>query len=417
MFRALRQRLLLSYLTTISIILGTFTGAVYLFFAQSLYRQMDGELLTLAKATAPSLAIAKGEIPRTLNQDVSWHNLLRSEQSIEWFSLSHKRLETVGITFPTLALTSNLMQPQQQGQLRIVTIPVYGTGGAVKQLEGYVRTSTSIVPVEQTLSKLRWGMGLGLLLALTLAGIGGLCLTRAAMQPIECSFRQLKQFTADASHELRSPLTVVKTSIEDILLTHSELVESPSGKKLNRIDRAVNQMTRLVDDLLLLARMDGAIDPISVAQSVIPLNELLQDLVELLEPQFQAKEMTLKRNLLSSIKVTGDSAQLLRLFSNLLENALNYTAPGGTITLTMKRLDGSVLVNVEDTGIGIVPEYLPRVFERFWRTDQARSRRDGGFGLGLAIAQAIAQQHGGEIRVQSQIGVGSEFQVRLPIVP
>lgn len=417
MFRALRQRLLLSYLTTISIILGTFTGAVYLFFAQSLYRQMDGELLTLAKATAPSLAIAKGEIPRTLNQDVSWHNLLRSEQSVEWFSLSHKRLETVGITFPTLALTSNLMQPQQQGQLRIVTIPVYGTGGAVKQLEGYVRTSTSIAPVEQTLSKLRWGMGLGLLLALTLAGIGGLCLTRAAMQPIECSFRQLKQFTADASHELRSPLTVVKTSIEDILLTHSELVESPSGKKLNRIDRAVNQMTRLVDDLLLLARMDGAIDPISVAQSVIPLNELLQDLVELLEPQFQAKEMTLKRNLLSSIKVTGDSAQLLRLFSNLLENALNYTAPGGTITLTMKRLDGSVLVNVEDTGIGIVPEYLPRVFERFWRTDQARSRRDGGFGLGLAIAQAIAQQHGGEIRVQSQIGVGSEFQVRLPIVP
>jgi len=415
MFRALRQRLLLSYLAAIAIILGTFAGAVYLVFAQSLYRQMDNELLTLAKAAAPSLAIAKGELPRTLNQDVSWRNLLRPEQSVEWFNLSHKRLETVGTTFPALVLTSNLMRPQQQGQLRTVTIPVYGTGGEVKQLEGYVRTSISIAAVEQTLSKLRWGIGLGLLLALMLTGIGGLCLTRVAMQPIERSFRQLKQFTADASHELRSPLTVVRTSIEDILLTHLELAESSAGKKLNRMARAVNQMTRLVDDLLLLARMDGSIDPLSVEQRSMPLDELLQDLVELLEPQFQAKAITLKCNLLSSLEVTGDATQLLRLFSNLLENALRYTPTGGTITLTMKRLDGSVVVNVEDTGIGIAPEHLPRVFERFWRTDQARSRREGGFGLGLAIAQVIAQRHGGEISVHSQMGVGSQFQVRLPL--
>ena len=414
MFRALRQRLLFIYLAAIVVILGTFTGAIYLVFSQSLYRQMDNELLTLAKAAAPSLAIAKGEIiDRTLDRDVSWHNLLRSDQSVEWFSISSRRLATVGTSFPTLALMSSLMRFQQQGQIRIVTVPVYGTGAKVKQLEGYVRTSTSIASVEQTLSQLRWGIGLGLLLALTLTGIGGLYLTRLAMQPIERSFWQLKQFTADASHELRSPLTVIRTSIEDILLTCLELVEQPVGRKLHRMADATTRMTRLVEDLLLLTRMDGAIDPLP--QYSIPLDELLQDALDLLEPQFQAKEMTVKCSLISSLEITGDATQLLRMFSNLLENALRYTSTGGKITLTMQRLNSSVLVTIEDTGIGIAPEDLPRVFERFWRTDRARSHTVSGVGLGLAIAQSIARQHGGEISVKSQIGLGSQFQLRLPI--
>ncbi len=414
MFRALRQRLLFIYLAAIVVILGMFTGAIYLVFSQSLYRQMDNELLTLAKAAAPSLAIAKGEIiDRTLDRDVSWHNLLRSDQSVEWFSTSNRRLETVGTTFPTLSLTSSLMRFQQQGQIRIITVPVYGTGAKVKQLEGYVRTSTSIASVEQTLSQLRWGIGLGLLLALTLTGVGGLYLTQLAMQPIERSFWQLKQFTADASHELRSPLTVIRTSIDDILLTYLERVDLPVGRKLHRMADATTRMTHLVEDLLLLARMDGAIDPLPPYS--IPLNELLQDALELLEPQFQAKEMIVKCSLIFSLEITGDATQLLRMFANLLENALRYTSTGGTITLTMQRLDSSVLVTIADTGIGIAPEDLPRVFERFWRTDRARSRTVSGIGLGLAIAQSIARQHGGEISVKSQIGLGSQFQVRLPI--
>ena len=414
MFRALRQRLLFIYLAAIVVTLGTFTGAIYLVFSQSLYRQMDNELLTLAKAAAPSLAIAKGEIiDRTLDRDVSWHNLLRSDQSVEWFSIGSRRLATVGTSFPTLDLMSSLMQFQQQGQIRIVTVPVYRTGAKVKELEGYVRTSTSIASVEQTLSQLRWGIGLGLLLALTLTGIGGLYLTRLAMQPIERSFWQLKQFTADASHELRSPLTVIRTSIEDILLTCLELVEQPVGRKLHRMADATTRMTRLVEDLLLLTRMDGAIDPLP--QYSIPLDELLQDALDLLEPQFQAKAMTVKCSLISSLEITGDATQLLRMFANLLENALRYTATGERITLTMQRLDSSVLVTISDTGIGIAPEDLPRVFERFWRTDRARSHTVSGVGLGLAIAQSIARQHGGEISVKSQIGLGSQFQVRLPI--
>jgi len=324
-----------------------------------------------------------------------------------------KLLARVGPVFSTLPLGNRFMKAEQQGQVRTLTLPVYGHGPDHTQqpyLEGYVRTSQSIEGVEHVLSQLRWGIGLGDFVALSLTGIGGLWLTRQALEPVEYSFQQLKQFTADASHELRSPLTVIKTSLEVMLMLNQPL----DAKKLTAITSATNQMTRLVEDLLFLARTDTVTDTIPFERIPIPLDEVLQDLVELLEPQIQAKEITLKTHWLAGVSVAGDASQLTRLFDNLLENALHYTLPGGTVVLSMSSLNRSVIVSVEDTGIGIAPEHLPKVFHRFWRTDKARSRREGGLGLGLAIAQAIAQRHGGEITVTSQVGVGSCFRVHLP---
>jgi len=145
------------------------------------------------------------------------------------------------------------------------------------------------------------------------------------------------------------------------------------------------------------------------------LEEILEDLLEQLEPQAAAAQIRCTSHLVANVQVNGDASQLVRLFANLLDNALKYTPSGGTVTLAMTPMDGMVMVRVEDTGIGIAPEHLERVFDRFWRADAAREREQGGLGLGLAIAQAIAQQHGGEIRVTSQIGTGSCFQVRLPL--
>lgn len=417
MFRSLRQRLLLSYLAAMVIILGTSGVAVYTFLARSLYWQLDKELLTLAKAAAPSLANAKREVPRNLNEDIPWRDFFKREQSLEWFSTDRKLLARVGPVFSTLPLGNRFTEPQQQGQIHTFTLPVYGYALDQKQpqLEGYVRTSESIEAVENVLSQLRWGISLGGIVALSLTSIGGMWLTRQALEPVECSFQQLKQFTADASHELRSPLTVVKTSVE-VMLNHPERVHPLDAKKLAMIASATNQMTRLVEDLLFLARTDAATATITFERIPIPLDEVLQDLVELLQPQIQAKDITLKTHWLTGVSVAGDAAKLTRLFSNLLENAIQYTSPGGTVVLSMSRFDRYVIVSVEDTGIGIAPEHLPKVFHRFWRADKARSRREGGQGLGLAIAMAIAQRHGGEITLSSQVGAGSCFRVRLPIV-
>jgi len=292
--------------------------------------------------------------------------------------------------------------------------PVYGYGSERTQphLEGYVRASQSIEGVEHVLMQLRWGIGLGGFVALSLTAIGGMWLTQQALEPVESSFGQLKQFTADASHELRSPLTVVKTSVEAMLILNQPL----DAKKVTAIISATNQMTRLVEELLFLARTDAVTGTVNFERIPIPLDELLQDLVELLEPQFDASEIALQTRWLTGVSVAGDAAQLTRLFSNLLENALYYTSPGGFLVLSMFSLNRSVIVSVEDTGIGIAPEHLPKVFQRFWRADQARSRREGGLGLGLAIAQAIAERHGGKITVSSHLGVGSCFRVRLPMV-
>lgn len=419
MFRSLRQRLLLSYLAAMVVILGISTVAMYLFFARNLYWQLDNKLLTLAKAAAPSLANAKGEVPYTLDEDIPWSSFFKREQSLEWFSTDRKLLARVGPVFSTSPLGNRFREPEQQGQIRTITLPVYGHGPnqTKPELEGYVRTSESIEAVKHVLSQLRWGIGLGGLVALSLTAIGGMWLTRQALEPVESSFQQLKQFTADASHELRSPLTVVKTSVEVMqMLNAPERIHPLYTKRLTAITRATNQMTRLIEDLLFLARRDVATDTPPFECIPIPLDELLQDLVELMEPQIQAKEITLKFHWLAGVSVAGDAAQLTRLFSNLLENALQYTSPEGTVVLSMASFNRSVIVSVEDTGIGIAPEHLPFVFNRFWRTDKARSRREGGLGLGLAIAMAIAQHHGGEITVSSHVGVGSCFRVRLPTV-
>ncbi len=225
---------------------------------------------------------------------------------------------------------------------------------------------------------------------------------------------QLKQFAADASHELRSPLTVINSAIE-VMQSHPERIHPLDVKKLVAIASATNQLTRLAEDLLFLARIDAAA-PASLEQADVSLNQVVQDLVDLLEPQAQAQEITFTAHLLVDIYVKGDAAQLTRLFSNLLENALKYTTAGGSVVVSMGSNNLLAVVRVEDTGMGIAPEHLPFIFHRFWRADQARSHRIGGSGLGLAIAQAIARQHGGEIIVSSQVGVGSCFEVHLPLI-
>jgi signal transduction histidine kinase len=187
-------------------------------------------------------------------------------------------------------------------------------------------------------------------------------------------------------------------------------------RRKEAIASATNQMARLVEDLLLLARTDATTATPTQAWNAIPLEELLEDAIEFLEPKAEAKDISLKFNWKTSVSVMGDAAQLIRLFSNLVENALQYTPSGGVVTLSLRQIDKFAIVSVEDTGIGIDPEHLPLIFDRFWRADRARSYRSEGSGLGLAIGQAIAVRHGGDITVSSQLGVGSCFKVRLPVV-
>ncbi|MDJ0658228.1 MAG: HAMP domain-containing sensor histidine kinase [Crocosphaera sp.] len=424
-FRALRWRLLLSYLLVMVAIRLMSNFLIYQLFAHGLYEQLDQRLINLAQSAAHSLIDIKNnpkavdnppyrELDQDGDIDIAWQNLRQPQQSVEWFGDRQEPLAHSGNLKPAWPLEVGF-QTVDGGKIRILTIVAYHDPQEQRHLEGYVRVSESTDSVEVVLARLRWKSAVGGIIALALIGVGGMWLTRQSLKPIEQSFRQLKQFTADASHELRSPLTAIKTSVT-LLKSHPERFQSEDIPKLDIILSATEQMSHLVEDLLLLARMDGKQEMTRQTWQKIPLMELLEDVVEFLEPNAEGKDITLQLFCLKDALIKGDSHQLLRLFSNLVQNALQYTPKGGKVTVRLKQEEQSAIITVEDTGIGIAPENLPHIFDRLWREDTARTYRPHGSGLGLAISQAIAQHHDGEITVKSQVGIGSCFQVRLPLV-
>jgi two-component system OmpR family sensor kinase len=235
----------------------------------------------------------------------------------------------------------------------------------------------------------------------------------AMIARLETSFGALRRFTADASHELKTPLAVLRADVERAMHT------SPmSTEHLVALEEALQETTRmadLVDSLLTLARADeGRFD---IHRQPFPLEPLVHDVFETALILGEDAGLTVTLPFVQNVTILGDRLRLRQLFLNLLTNAIKYTSRGGTVELSVKRKDGEVQFSVRDTGIGIAAGDLPYIFERFWRADRVRSRASerGGFGLGLAICQWIAQAHSGTLAVQSRLGRGSTFTVSLPV--
>jgi two-component system, OmpR family, manganese sensing sensor histidine kinase len=405
MFQEIRYRLLFSYLGVLTLILSGFAIAVRTTFAYSLRHQLTGELTTLGQSAATSIEIVQGKLQA--DSDFSVKDLDVRKQALQWFDPQGKTLGRQG--HYTLTLPLNIQESVQvQDQVQGVILPV--TDADTKQFVGYVRASESLQDLENTLRRLDWGLGGGVVAALVLSGFGGVWLTRQAMQPIEQSFQRLQQFTADASHELRSPLMAIKSNAA-VALKYAEGMRDSDAEKFEAIASATRQMTRLTEDLLLLARTDR--DRHQDWQQV-NLTAILRQLIQLYTPEAEGKQIQLQANLPESLYLSGDAAQLTQLFTNLLLNALQYTPAYGSVAIEAHQKGVALLVKVQDTGIGIASEHLTQIFDRFWRADSSRSYSSGGSGLGLAIAQSVAQVHGGAIAVQSQLGEGSCFTVLLP---
>jgi len=385
-----------------------FAIAVRLIFTHSLNAQKQEELTILANSAAASAEFDHGQL--SVGDEFSTTSLFSRDEALQWFDLKGKMIAQQGEDAVTLPLVTNDPIQIQNRKKRIlaVTLPIISSDN--HQLVGYVRVSASLDSVEETIRKLDWGLGSGILVALALSGVGGLWLTRQAMKPAETSFQRLKQFTADASHELRSPLTAIKSNAA-VALKYPEGMRPSDQEKFEAIASATNQMTRLTEDLLLLARTDQIAN---FKPALVALADVLNHLVVLYQPQANAKQIQLSAQLSNDLEVWGDAVQLNRVFSNLIENSLRYTPDKGSIEIQSQTSNNQVQVSVQDTGIGIAPEHLERVFDRFWQADQSRSHQAGGSGLGLAIVQAIVQQHGGSITVTSELGKGSCFTVQLP---
>ena len=228
---------------------------------------------------------------------------------------------------------------------------------------------------------------------------------------IESSMRQIRQFTADASHELRSPITLIRAAAEYSLnraRTNEELLEA-----MGRISRESEHTTQLINDLLLLARADAQADVL--VRTTTDLCSAVSDVLERTMPLAQNRQLKMRSEIPALPFLIESGPDLVeRLVFILVDNALKYTLPGGEVEVKVAEAGGSVVLEVSDTGVGISVEDLPRIFDRFWRADKVRSRKEGGTGLGLSIAEKIVEQSGGTIRVESEVGRGSRFIVTMP---
>ena len=278
---------------------------------------------------------------------------------------------------------------------------------------GYLQLGRSFKEFDDYLSTVRLILFLGLPIVLVLVGVSSWWLAGLAMKPIYQSYQQIQQFTADAAHELRTPLAATLATVESARKEGLEPLEIQDI--LATIERQNRRLATLVNDLLLLSRFDR--QPILQRYESCCLNDIVSDLVEELSALAIAADITLSESILvnQSLYVKGNLEQLYRLVSNLMINGIQYTPAQGKVQVTLSRLENQGVITIDDTGIGIASSEQKHIFDRFYRVDSARSRKTGGSGLGLAIASAIVQAHQGSIQVQSEQGKGSTFTIRLPI--
>ena len=336
------------------------------------------------------------------------------------------------------------------GRWRVHNLPLTSERGDTL---GWLQTAASLEGIDDALENLRTQLYLAVPLAIAMAGLGGFFLADRGLRPIgritriaqsitgsamnrridfkgpedevgrlattfdsmldrlEIAFEREKRFIADASHELRTPLTTLKGRL-DVTLNSLRTPEE-YRQTLNDMNDEVDRLIRVSNELLYLARLEQG--HLSWQPAEIALKDLLGSIVDQLRPVAESKSVSLVEDIPSDIVVTGDSDHIIRLFLNILDNAVKFSPPGAAVSVQAKERDENVIVSISDEGLGISPEHLAHILERFYRVDKPRSREEGGTGLGLAIANEIAIRHGGSIEAQSDVGVGTKMIVTLPV--
>jgi len=335
----------------------------------------------------------------------------------ERFRVLHGVIDAAGARYDVTVATSTKELGDALEEFRQVLYAAVPAFLLLAAAGGYLMSRRALAPVDEITQTARSIGAQNLALRLQVPRTGDelerLATTLNEMLArLDAGFQRVTQFTADASHELRTPVSVMRTAAE--LALRKPRSESEYRETLAQIQRETETVSRLIDQLLLLARADSG-------ASTLPMSRT--NLSEVLEKSWQQAAVLAEARHLNStyelpsapLWVRGDPASLERLFLILLDNAVKYTPEDGHIELRVTTDNGAAIAEVRDTGIGIAQEDIPHVFERFYRADRARSRDTGGAGLGLAIGRWIAQAHGAEIHVSSEPAKGSTFAVRLPL--
>jgi heavy metal sensor kinase len=457
MFRSLRWRLTGWYMLILAGVLLLFSAGIYVAVYRLLLGNFDDVLRQQARLIAQMVDLTDSDV--TLDSSLTlpgrhdnehFTRLYRSDGTLSFADNRDRTLPLlVNEVHDALAGANEFTQFQgPKGDMRVGTFPISRAGRIV----GVLQLGVSLEDVGDTMHiLLKVLLVLGPLVLLLASG-SGLFLADRALGPIdritrmaqrisaenlsgriqlqgpadevgrlartfdamlsrlEAAFARQRQFTADASHELRTPLTAIIGQI-DVALEQPRS-EASYRATLASVREQAQRLTRLAGDMLLLARADAPAARLAIEE--FDVGAVLPAIVAQVEPLAAARGQTVVLDSLPSLLLCGNEDQIIRLVLNLLDNALRYTPPGGRIAVSGACDERGITISVNDSGPGIAPEHLPRLFDRFFRIDRGRNRSQGGSGLGLAIAQSIAQAHGGRIDVDSLLGQGSTFTVVLP---
>ena len=459
----LRVRLTLWYGTALAVILIVFGGALYATLAHGLRDQIDRSLEETAAVAVRALEQHRvGPFLPFEDLAAEFPELAVLDKSFQIFSPAGKvaiqspNLGRLDIPLSRAALEAALsgratlesVRFRDGSSFRLLSMPILINGTLVN----IVQVGASLRPAEEVLHRLLLVLLVSLPIALAVALGGGWFLAGRALQPVEAmtqaarriaagdltqrltvahsqdeigrlsatfndmiarleaSFRQVRQFSADASHELRTPLTVMKGETE-LALRRARPAEDYRlvlESSLEEIDR----MVRIVDELLFLSRAD--LGEVRIESQPVRLDALVEDVQLQAAVLGQELDVQITAGAVEPVTVQGDELRLRELLLNLVDNAVKYSRPGGKVALALARDGATARLSVTDDGIGISAEAQARIFDRFYRADNARAHAREGTGLGLAICKWIVEAHHGRIEVQSTVGQGSQFTVVLP---
>ncbi|UZQ54345.1 ATP-binding protein [Trichothermofontia sichuanensis B231] len=473
MFQATRRRLALWYTAVTAVLLLLFASGFYGYVRATLVDRIDDTLNHVAEVVMRSLVIEPVNPHREgsalqVNVEASFRRnteaLDDDHIDLEWFDADgvlrwstftepldiplhvNRAGETIAVprhvpmlatphppafSFPPPAVATD-RGPDPPLLLRQVTVPV--EIGHTRL--GYLRVSHPWFEVTKPTRRLMLDLSLGTAAMVGAVAAIGWLLSGLAMEPIRASYQRLKQFTADASHELRTPIALIQTNVQ-AALADPDPDPQVQRQQFQVVERLTRRLGRLVDDLLFLARQDSGI--VQPRRDAVDLEHVLAEVIAEQQAIAQTKELTLiwVPNVTSDPAhpgestavrdcIEGDRDQLVRLFTNVISNSVQYTPAGGQVTVTLtpeanhplgRHLQTALKVTIQDTGIGIPPDALPQVFDRFYRADPARSHSNAaGSGLGLAIAQAIVANHHGQIEITSVPQQGTTVTIWFPFV-
>lgn len=414
-----QKKLVISNAAVLLVVMSVFCVVVYVFGCSSFDKQFKEKLYSIADSAISSIDFddygqnhnGKPDLIVSVLGDEASPAL--QEMRLQWFTPNGDLdIEKGSMRLTVPFLKKEVFQSQQNPDALVLTKPAISKG----RILGYVRVGHPLRGLSQQKALLLQCLILGNLAAILVGAAGVFILVKQSLKPVEENIQNLKQFCADAAHELRSPITAIQAN-SSVALRHPEGMRESDKEKFEAIMSGAKQMERLTVNLLSLAKAEQLAEerlPNGLVEN-LNLKNVVDSIYQNIDSVARAKRVALRNEIPDNLVISMNRDDIESIVVNLIDNAVKYTTDGGDVSTAAICVNSMLKVTITDTGIGIDPKDQDKIFERFWRSDQVRSYHSGGNGLGLSIVKAIVEKYGGSIHVQSEKGDGTTFKVNLRI--